>query len=730
MSRLTSPRFWLSGLTAAAVGFVFLYYLRLSPPYLRTSLLFYTIWWLPVLLAMGLFWRQWPHRVRPWRRLRALAPLLVLTLAALLYLFSSMVDFHWFFLNRWVPRSTAVLGYTLPRFILVVAILIPVLAFWTRRVWVLVFVCMVGLQIHLFESFLGYTHGAPLYKDDHPSFLFRLWEFKEAFPRLANYAPYWNGGRVHVEGALSGAHALGYLFWPWWKMFEVHDVYTLVISISQFVLVPLLAAGSIRIMRGSAVAAWCAGILSLGVSQYYFLWLLDFGTVGAMTTTPFLLPVTACVYRVIWLERQEWWVGLTLVASTFFLLLWPPGALMCLPIAVAVLCSGRRWWCRRKLLFLAGCAAVVVLLYSRYLFVVMLKGQAMFEYVAEASDKLEGPMIPLMSRAELLDGWKFLWNTIKEGHPILIFLGLAGCLFAPRRSLRRWAIPMILGFAVMAGWGRHHFPRLELVRMAIPMFVVAILPASFILASLLRTRLTLLAPVRAFLLGLLIIGGHSVGLIYAHKSRHNFTVLKDRTKVMTAWIRDHVPEGGRVAFLGYAMHGYGGGHIAYLPVMTGREMMACDFYHFPPRYVEYQYPPRGFREDAAALTRFAELYNVTHFITFHDLWKFTLHMSPDSFTAHEVPHEGSKHKVTAFEVHRVPSMLIDAEGTVSARFNRIEVALAAPAEEFVVKYNWVDGLEAEPPAEIFPYEAENNVRLIGVRPGGAGSVAIRYPGWL
>ena len=40
------------------------------------------------------------------------------------------------------------------------------------------------------------THGVPLYRDDHPSFIFRLWEFGRAFPRFVTYNPYWNAGVV------------------------------------------------------------------------------------------------------------------------------------------------------------------------------------------------------------------------------------------------------------------------------------------------------------------------------------------------------------------------------------------------------------------------------------------------------------------------------------------------------------------------------------------------------
>ena len=62
----------------------------------------------------------------------------------------------------------------------------------------------VGSQVACFHGLLSTTGGEALYRTDHPSFMFRLFEFTRTFPQLVNYNPYWNGGTEHFVGVTSG----------------------------------------------------------------------------------------------------------------------------------------------------------------------------------------------------------------------------------------------------------------------------------------------------------------------------------------------------------------------------------------------------------------------------------------------------------------------------------------------------------------------------------------------
>ena len=156
---------------------------------------------------------------------------------------------------------------------------------------------LVSAQAWAAFSLLTVTNGEPIYRDDHPSFVFRLWIFGETFPQLLNYNPYWNGGVADFVGVSSGANGFGLVTWPLWWMGSPESVYTYAICWVYILLVPFLAVWGVRALGGSSASASVAGILALGTSQFFFLWLLTFGTIGALLATAFLLPLSGLLTR-------------------------------------------------------------------------------------------------------------------------------------------------------------------------------------------------------------------------------------------------------------------------------------------------------------------------------------------------------------------------------------------------------------------------------------------------
>jgi hypothetical protein len=195
------------------------------------------------------------------------------------------------------------------------------------------------------------------------------------------------------------------------------------------------------------------------------------------------------------------------------------------------------------------------------------------------------------------------------------------------------------------------------------------------------------------------------------------------------FVRNAVPPGGRVLFAGATVHFYGRGHVAFLPCLTGREMMACDYYAFPPGTVEYNYPPRAYRLKREDTLAFMDLYNVTHVVTYHEDWRRYFLDQPERYQPLLLPPEKNR-AYCIFKVKRTPDIFLKGSGTVTADFNRIRVDLDAAREEVVIKYNWCDDLRVSQPAEIFPHKAWKDINLIGIRPNGAQAVDIRYGGWL
>ncbi|MCK5529024.1 MAG: hypothetical protein KAI74_05030, partial [Kiritimatiellae bacterium] len=560
---------------------------------------------------------------------------------------------------------------------------------------------------------------------DHPSFMFRLFEFTRTFPQLINFSPYWNGGTEHFVSVTSGTAAPGLLAYPLLRFMQVHEVYTFVVGLVFIVFVPWVAFVSLRAVGGDRVSASAAGLLALGVSQQYFLWMMHYGTVGSALAGSMILPLSAFTFRVVRLDKCDLWTGVALVLSAFFLLLWPPGAIMGAAVAVAFVLNFK-YWTWRKWKFLLICGGAVLLLYSHWIWVQVFECESVMKYVLEPKDSASTDAF-CFNTESLHHGWLILISRIKEGHPVLIFLGLAGVLTVARRTIRGWFVPVIIVLALVAGWGEVWKHNSQLSRLSIPMFFVAIIPAAMLIGRVLRVKDMRFALVRALLVSLLALGAYNVSRIYANKGNAKYVVLDNEVMQLVDWVKNNTPVEGRILFAGKCVHAYGSGNVAYLPVLAGREMMADDYYGFPVGTIEYEYPPHRFRKSWKLMQLFFDAYNVTHIVTYHDKWRDYFASHSDYFQE-ESSYQSYGRTFTCYSLKRESTMFIHGAGTIRAKFNHIDVKLSSVGVDGVVvlKYNWMEHLKVSDGVEIFPYEVDRDITLIGVRPKGVREFKITY----
>lgn len=650
-------------------------------------------------------------------------PVGILVVFMILYLFSSSTDHPWFYFLSWLPGRSIGLYLVhsqLFQFLVLTALLAPFLAVCPKKInfWLLALLlfAMAGSAY----LFLRETGGAFLYRDDHPSTLFRIREFCAAFPRQTNYNPYWNGGQISNHPALTGISAIGLFFLPFLRFIPLEQCYTPLIAAVFIGLVPLLAVFSMRMIRADWTAAIIAGILALGVSQFYFLWLLFYGTVGAVFSAACLMPVSAGLFRALFLDRREKWAGLVLIISGCFLLMWPPNAVLAAVLLFVLLLNIRRL-SPANIFFLFVCGAAIFLLqWPQTLIITREILQGSYEKAGASSAAGSIQFLKVF-----LSGYGNLVDYIRMGHPLLIFLGLGGVMAAVDGNIRRWFLPLIIFLLVVVGWGPEIFPGFQLFRMVIPLFFVAVIPAALAAAQLLASAGSKFALLRAAVVAMLMVGAFNTIMLFGNGSRAPYETLSREGHDMAAWIRFNAPEGTRVLFAGATVHGYEGGHVAFLPCLTGREMMACDYYHFSPSVVEYDYPPRPWRGNVELFDRFLDLYNISVITTLRDKWKNYLRSHPDRYL--EGKSFGEDKLLTFFRVANPTfSPFLAGEGRIKADFNRIEVELADADKEAVIKYNWQAGLHCGKPAEIFPYQAGAGIRLIGIKPNGQKKIIIRY----
>ena len=231
------------------------------------------------------------------------------------------------------------------------------------------------------------------------------------------------------------------------------------------------------------------------------------------------------------------------------------------------------------------------------------------------------------------------------------------------------------------------------------------------------------------MLATLLSGIRVVRTHYSNRGQAPLRVFSAGMQDFVDWIRAEVPEEGRLGFVGRNVHFFGGGNIAYLPILTGREMMGDDYYGFPRGTIEYDYPPAAYRRNPRAFSFFGRAYGITHWVAAQPQAQAQLDAHPDRFErVREMPMSGRM-----FSIYRVRnpgrlSRFWEGDGRVEARENRLDVQVVDPAaDRVVIRYNWRAGLRClTPGASIEPFAVDKHLQFIAIHPGGNACVSISY----
>ena len=652
---------------------------------------------------------------------RAEWALVVLSAALLLHLCTSATLDSSFFFLRWLPEPGAALMKPMVGRWMLATLVLGILYLYVpsadRCVLALMLVASVwACAAALYEE----TGFAALYGDDHPSFMLRLHMLSESFPRIFYYNPLWNGGKVATYAAASGTVGPGLFFLPVLQFVPVQNAYTPMIAALFILFVPAVAAASIRAAGGRMRACLCAAILALGVGLGFFRWLLQFGTVGSSFAGAAILPVACLLYRVVHLGKGGRLEAVALVAFSCLFLAWPGYWIVSAAIAVGLLVSIRAFD-RRSTIFILGCGAVIAVVMFPLVYGLLSRVE-----IAQFAEK--GSIIPEATESAWSAGLDQLQGDLREVNPIIVFLGLGGVFFVRPFTARRFAVVMLLVLVAMMGWGDALPGSLAVTRAAIPLAFLAIWPASLACEQLIDSKSGGRAVLAAAITALIGVSGYSASRFYGNQSLASYRVMNDETRALVDWIRSETPPDARVLFGGIALHGYGGGHVAMLPVLTGREMMAADYYHFAPKLVEYFYPPKAYRTSDDRVYEFTRLYNVSHVVAYDKASVVAFYRKyPDLYE--EVTTIEGKLPKTIFRVKPgPPGFFMENEGRVEASANRFRIEVDDPSSDVVLRYHYDSELVARPPAALFPHPVGNET-FLGIRPNGASRVDVAFNRW-
>ena len=719
---------WSLGAVAAIAGIALVLSLCfVGAPWIHLAWLEYLVW--PLMVALGFVaWRlrrqREPDRTRVPPRYGHVMGWVLLGVVTF-YLFSGATDDPWFYFVKWVPYGGVGQSYKLMksgivRFCVLSAIFMPVLIFGRSRVsmFAIVFGMLAWSQMAGFNQFWHVTQGQALYGESHPCFLYNLWTFASAFPRLVYYDPIWNAGSEAFTLVSTGIIPVGTLALPVLKFFPVDMVSTPIIAAILILVVPFIAGLSAKVAGGCWTAIGCASILALGISQYYFLEVLGNGAVGLCFALSFVMLVCACLYRVVWLDGLENRTGLLLVVSAAMFVAWPPAALMGI-VFIPALLAGITQWSARKLAFLVLCGAAVVLL--------------CMPFVAGGFGHVDAPCIARAGRADsagsgagpLLCGWAGLCGQFRQGSPGLVFFGLLGVWFLPQKGMRAFYGVVIAGLCLLAGWGDLWNPSLHFSMAVLPLFFVAIVPAALWIGSWLESASPGMIVARAAILTVLLLCGLGPARIYGNKGPVHHVTMSHETRQFMEWVRKNSPENGRILLLSGDVADPIRRRMEFMPAMTRREMMdLSNCRDWTNMFAGVESGASPLLGADKTLLSFATLYNVSRVIVFDDRWCSFLEQFPEQFEKLKT-FDGEPEK-TVFGVRREPNQFLKGTGTVKAEINELVLHVDNPLEEAVIRYNWENGLHADPPVQLRPCDVSKDVRFIAINPHGKSTFSIHF----
>jgi hypothetical protein len=478
-------------------------------------------------------------------------------------------------------------------------------------------------------TFLVEAQGRLLTSDDHPSFLYRLWLLKSEFPHIPFYYPGWNAGIDQRDFFATGSLNVFLLFAPFIYLLPIEQFYSELIAAVLFLLPALslyLTARLLHFRPTTALFACCLGLCS---SLLWYRWGLKYGTMGFIASSS-LVPLNLALLSKLLTAPQAMSTRLyvLLFCTVSVMLLWSPSGLIFIPSAFYALFHIRSLCRERRFIYLVV-GLIAVNLPWIVLFMSVSKigsfvqtAKPSYSTMAEESTPKGKPHLeqaPQTAGELFKTTLKTLRQTSVSANPLLLFLTIPGLFILTRRSRLLWTIHslwlLLLG-AVIA----QYRPQLELDRMLVVLAFTSAIPAARSLQSIIALRNSCFASRVSFAstLAFLLVSPLATGSLLRNRSFDTFSFAAPRMEQLQDLIKTHTGE-GRVVFSGFVLHDFSHGHLAPLPLLTGKPIVASSPFHDQWTYKEL-FPKKVVDEGDAAIEALLDSYNATVVVAHEERW--------------------------------------------------------------------------------------------------------------
>lgn len=584
------------------------------------------------------------------------------------------------------------------------------------------------------------SHGSPIFSDDHASVIYRLTLLTKNFPTIPHYNTLWNAGIESRDYFGTGILNLYYLFSPLLAFYEPIKIYSLIIGIVTFLLLPLSCYCAARILKFDKVAAGISAILALCSNIFWYRWCLKYGAMGFVTSTTLVPLALALGYKLI--EHSEEfrarWVLFTAITVSLTLQ-WPLMGIVFIPLFGFALLRFRLI-AQVKYFWITAITVIALNLPWMILFV---KVSHVFQFAGlnssystteeslsnlnNSSQQIWDSSILKKPRESfsIKKALDTLRSELLASNPLYLIFIVPGLLLSRPRRLAILFLATLSFLVTLGTVGTQLKPNLELERMIIVAIILSSLPVGSALGTVLEKLCSTTQRVKhagaAVIVGFLLTSCFVAMLIAGNRSIERFTFANEEVNLLAKSIRENAGL-GRAVFPGFVLHELSGGHLAPLPLLAGVPMVTT-----APTHTRWWYDeliPKSFIDrNEDGIEQYFSLMNATLIVAHEQHWIGYLRIHPERY---KLVNQIGRFQV--FSRLTDSNYFLHGSGTISEQSDH-NLVLVPNQDEVVVKFTYHESLVSDN-CTILPFTAGEDltfIRLTNCIPGSAATIRMAGP---